>query len=351
MRLISLIFIVVLLFSCKKKTEESVVVSENLSNGMVVLCEGLFQQNNSTVSFVNKTDGSISNTLFQDKVGRMLGDTGNDIQKYGGKIYIVVNVSSTIEVVNASTFKSIAQISMIENGTAKQPRSIVFNNGFAYVTCYDGYVDVIDTVSLTVQQRIQVGRNPEGMAVANNKLYVANSGGLSAPDYDSTLSVIDLNSNIELLKINVGKNPSGVIADNSGEIYVINRGDYGAVPSSISRVNSSTDVEIEELAINATHLVRMNSDFLIANYDYSSQLSGVIIFNPQTETVTNSSFITNTGITTLYGLQYNSTNGNVYISDAMGFTNSGYIREYTNTGTLVQSFHVGLNPNKIIFYD
>ena len=351
MRLISIIIATLILFSCKKEKEETVCVSNELSNGMVVLCEGLFQQNNSTVSFINKADGSIFNTLFQDKAGRMLGDTGNDIQKYGGKIYIVVNASSTIEIIDASTFNPIAQISMIENGVAKQPRSIVFNNDKAYVTCYDGYVDVIDTATLTVVQRIQVGRNPEGMAIANNKLYVANSGGLSAPDYDSTLSVIDLNSNIEILKINIGKNPSRVITDNSGEIYVINRGDYGSIPSSISRVNSNTDLEIEELTINATHFVQMNNDFLIANYNYSTELSGVVVFNPQTETVTNSSFIMNTGITTLYGLQYNSTSGNIYISDAMGFTNSGYIREYTNSGTFIQSFHVGLNPNKIIFYD
>ncbi len=351
MRLISLFFILTFLFSCKKKEEKPVVVSDMLSNGMVVLCEGLFQQNNSTVSFINNADGSISNTLFQDKAGRMLGDTGNDIQKYGGKIYIVVNVSSTIEVLDARTFKPITQISMIENSVAKQPRSIVFNGSKAYVTCYDGYVDVIDTTALVVEQRIQVGRNPEGMAIANNKLYVANSGGLSSPDYDSTLSVIDLTSHVELLKINIGLNPSALIADNSGEIYVINRGDYGAIPSSISRVNSSTDTEIEEININATHIVKMNNDFLVANYNYTTQTSGVTLFNPQTETVTNSAFIGDNGITTLYGLQYNPTNDNIYISDAMGFTNTGYVREYSSTGTFIQSFHVGLNPNKIIFYD
>ena len=351
MRLISLIFFVILLFSCKKKDDNTVVVSENLSNGMAVLCEGLFQQNNSIVSFINKTDGSISNTLFQDKVGRMLGDTGNDIQKYGGKIYIVVNVSSTIEVLDALTFKPITQISMIESGVAKQPRSIVFHANKAYVTCYDGFVDVIDTTNLLVEQRIQVGRNPEGMAVYNNKLYVANSGGLSAPDFDSTLSVIDLISHTELLKINIGLNPSSVVVDQQGEVYVINRGNHGTIQSSISRVNTTNDTEIDELAINATHIVPMNSNLLIANYNYTTQTSGVAIFDPMNETISDANFISNSGITTLYGLQYNAVNGNVYISDAMGFTNTGYVREYTNSGTFIQTFHVGLNPNKIIFYD
>ncbi len=351
MRLISFVFIIIVFFSCKKKEEETVSVSNTLSNGMVVLCEGLFQQNNSTVSFVNFSDATVSNTLFQDKAGRMLGDTGNDIQQYGGKIYIVVNVSSTIEVMDAKTFKPLQQISMIANGVAKQPRSIVFNNGKAYVTCYDGYVDVIDTISLTVEQRIQVGRNPEGMAIANNKLYVANSGGLSFPDVDSTLSVIDLSSHTELQKINIGKNPSSVIADNTGEIYVINRGDYGAIPSSISRVNTNTDTEIEKLTINATHIIKKNNDFLIANYDYNTQTNSVLLFDPLTEMVTNTTYIQPSNVTTLYGIQINPTNGNIYISDAMGFTNTGYVKEFSSSGNYIQSFHVGLNPNKIIFYD
>ena len=78
MRLISLL-LVLLLFSCKKDDLEEVVVSSSLSDGVVVLCEGLFQQNNSTLSWINNSDGSVSNTLFSTKVGRQLGDTGNDI--------------------------------------------------------------------------------------------------------------------------------------------------------------------------------------------------------------------------------------------------------------------------------
>ena len=37
--------------------------------------------------------------------------------------------------------------------------------------------------------------------------------------------------------------------------------------------------------------------------------------------------------------------------DAMNFTNTGYVREFDVSGTYVQSFHVGLNPNKILIYD
>ncbi len=354
MRLISLFSItaiMLILSSCKKDKPEQDLVSATLSNGMLVLCEGLFQQNNSSVSWVNFTNSAVANSLFENRVGRQLGDTGNDMKRYGNKIYIVVNASSTIEVLDAITFKTIQQIDMVNGGVAKQPRSIVFNGSFAYVTCYDGFVDVIDTSALTVTQRIPVGANPEGMAIANNKLYVANSGGLNFPNVDSTLSVIDLSSNIELSKIVIGQNPSSVIADAQGEIYVINRGDYGAIPSSISRIDSQNDVVLSTLAINATHIVPMNSNFLIANYDYNSSVSNVLLFDPLSETVINSNFIATTGISTLYGIQYDSFRNQIYLMDAMSFTNTGYVKSYTSTGSLVENYHVGLNPNKIIFYD
>src|SRR5690606_26745009 len=115
MRLISVIFSVILIVSCKKDEPVDPPVSESLSNGMVVLCEGLFQHNNSTVSWVDFSTGTIANNLFATKTGRQLGDTGNDMKRYGGKIYIVVTVSSTVEVVNATSFSSIKQISMINS--------------------------------------------------------------------------------------------------------------------------------------------------------------------------------------------------------------------------------------------
>ena len=240
---------------------------------------------------------------------------------------------------------------MMNGGIAKQPRNIAFHEGNAYVSCYDGYVDVIDTVSLAVIGRIQVGNNPEGMTVANNKLYVANSGGLNFPDVDSTLSVIDLSMNVEIQKIVIGKNPSLVIADNYGEVYVVNRGDYGSIPSSISRVDSQSDLVLSELSINATNITQMNNNFLIANFDYSTNESTVSLFDPLTETMLNPNFISGASITTMYGIDYRISNNQIYISDAMSFTNTGYVRTYSSSGVHLQDYHVGLNPNKIIFYD
>ena len=348
MRLISLLLILVLV-SCKKDKPVDEEVSEVLDNGMIVLCEGLFQYNNASVSWIDFGQNSIANNLFTSKTGRQLGDTGNDMQQYGGKIYIVVNVSSTIEVMDASTFRSIKQIPMVSGGVSKEPRRLAFNNGKVFVSCFDGYVDVIDTNSLTISQRIQVGSNPEGLSVANGKLYVANSGGLNSTLPDSTVSVIDLNGFLEIKKIKVGMNPGDVITDTQGDVYVITRGDYASIPSRMVRINTQNDVLAQTFTFDASSIYPMNDQFLISFMNYTTSSSSIGLFNPISESLTSANYISTTGITTLYGIKYNPATSTLFILDAMNYTNTGYVREYSTSGAVLNNYHVGLNPSKIIF--
>lgn len=349
MRLISALFILLVIVSCKKDDPEIQPLPEALNNGMIVLCEGLFQYNNASVSWCDFSQNSVTNNFFTSKTGRQLGDTGNDMEQYGGKIYIVVNVSSTIEVMDASTFKSLKQITMVTNGNSKQPRSLAFHGSKVYVTCYDGFVDVIDTTSLNVTQRIQVGSNPEGLSVANNKLYVANSGGLNFPLPDSTISVIDLNTHTEIKKITVGMNPGGVITDSQGDIYTVIRGNYAEIPSRMVRIDTQNDILVETFSFDASGMYPMNDQFLISFYNYSTETSSIGLFDPLTESLTTSNYISTAGITTLYGMKYNPTKNTIFILDAMNYTNTGYVREYSTSGVEITNYHVGLNPTKIIF--
>jgi hypothetical protein len=95
----------------------------------------------------------------------------------------------------------------------------------------------------------------------------------------------------------------------------------------------------------------MNDYFLISFYNYSTQTSEIRLFNTLNETIENNNFISTTGLTTLYGIQYNTATDKIYCLDAMNYTNSGYVRQYKSTGVYEKSYHVGLNPSKLIFYE
>lgn len=344
--------VLMMFIACKKKNPvPETPAPETLEHGILVLNEGLFNQNNSTLCWINTNDNSVNLSFFEDKTNRGLGDTGNDMERYGNKLYIVVNVSSTLEIMDASTGKPIKQISMINNGVPKQPRSLAFHGSNVYVTCYDGFVDVIDTVSLTITQRIQVGSNPEGLAVSNGKLYVANSGGLNYPNVDSTVSVIDLTTHQELLKITVGNNPGGVCTDSEGDVYVISRGNYSNIPSRMHRINPVTNTKEATFSFDASGITRFNDNLLISYYDFNSSQSAVGLFDAQTEQLIAPQFISTSNINTLYGIHYSPVTHTIYCSDASGFTNTGYLHLFNESGVFIRSYSTGLNPSKIVIYE
>ena len=344
MRLISLWILLFFVVGCKKKTTTINSDVSELKHGLLVLNEGLFNLNNASLSWVDLNTNTVSEDFFLSKTGRKLGDTGNDLQRYGGKIYVLVNVSSTIEVLDAHSGRSIKQILMQENGKAKQPRNLAFYGGKVFVSCFDGYVDVLDSTTLSIEKRIKVGSNPENMLVANQRLYVSNSGGL-IPSLDSTLSVIDCQSLVELEKIVVGKNPGKIVALNDSILYVHVRGNYSSIPSELKKLNLGISKTQETIPIKISGMEKMENQLLI----YTSET--VLLYDMQKNVVTNVSFISLKDIITLYRIQYVESIKQLFVFDANTYTNSGYIHRFSNSGTFLQKIHVGLNPNSLIYYE
>ena len=123
------------------------------------------------------------------------------------------------------------------------------------------------------------------------------------------------------------------------------RGDYGAVPSQMKRINTTTDQLAETFPFDVNGVAAMNDKFLV--FDYTS----ISLFDPALELIENSNFVDLANVTTLYNVTYRASNNQIYVSDAMNYSNTGYIRGFTSIGTYSSSYHVGLNPSKILFYD
>ncbi|MDX1652727.1 MAG: YncE family protein [Brumimicrobium sp.] len=343
------VLIIVILTGCKKEENNDPSTPESFSNGILVLNEGLFQQNNSTLSWIDLSKNEVIHDIFLAKNNRLLGDTGNDLKKYGSKIYVVVNASSTIEVLDSKTLTSIKQISLSLNGQAQEPRKITFWKNKAFVSSFDGFVNIIDTASLNVINRIQVGQNPEGISVAGDQLFVANSGGLNFPNVDSTVFKIDLINEVIVDTFTVGKNPGDVYARTDGSVYVVKRGDYAGDPSELVRIDSNTG-QVTSLGFPVSSLSVKNDILVIAYYDYNSGNSNVSNYDMTSQQMISSSTINSNQVSTLYGAYLLPDNRTVAL-DAMNFTNTGYLRIFGTNGMIESSFEVGLNPNNIIVYE
>lgn len=346
----------ILLLNACKKVETPVVTPVVLTpaTGIYVLSEGGFGSNNTKLSFYNNASSSVTGDYFLQQnptIPTGLGDTGNDMITYGGKLYIVMNVSGRVTVLDASNGKFIKNISFIDGTFNKQPRYACAARGKVYVTAYDNKVSVIDTTSLSIVKTIAVGPNPEGIAASQDYLYVANSGGYNAIP-DSTLSLIDLNTETEIRKIKVGVNPNKVQINQGGNIFVSAYGNFGSIPASISVINGQTNVTSINLGPNFAYShIRIAGDLA---YIYNNYGSGgtAKVFNSATNTFVRNEFVTdNTIITTPYGIDVDEQNGDVYIADAKNYVTAGSVTCFGSEGKKKFSFSTapGVSPNKIVF--
>ena len=324
---------------------------------LYVLCEGLFNQNNSSLARFSFGNQQIVRDYFKAVNRRGLGDTANDMAIYGSKIYVIVNISSTVEVIDFRTGSSLKQIQMLaENGSSRQPRYIAFHKEKAYVCSYDGTVARIDTTSLSIEAITSVGRNPDGICVQNEKLYISNSGGLdysSGLGVDNTVSVVDIATFKESSKLTVGPNPGKIVAGPDETVYVATRGedveagDYNFVKIDCrtNKVTQSNE-KVQNFAIDGEIAY-------LYNYNYNTQTSSIKMFNLKTEETIRENFITDgTVIKTPYGININPYSNNVYITEARDYTTYGDLLCFNQQGQLLFRLNnIGLNPNTIAFSD
>lgn len=336
--------------------------------GMYILCEGLFNMNNSTLSYYDFTSGTMlsfqdpgmagadktSHDFFKMVNGRRLGDTANDLQRYGAKLWCVVNVSSQVEVMDLHSGRSLRQIPLFgEDGAGRQPRSIAFSGSKAYVCNFDGTVAMIDTASLAVERYVTVGRNPDELCVAAGKLYVSNSGGLDEANPDNTVSVIDLTTFTETKRITVGYNPGAIGADEAGNLYVVSRGRYdyatGDYDCRLHRIDTQADTVVATMDVPVMNFCIAGSRAYM--YSYDSEHETIKVMDTATGTIIDDSFVKDgTTFTHAYQIAVNPYTGDVYVADAQNYTVNGTVTCFGQDGRRRFTIDAcGINPNSMVF--
>ncbi|MDN3584704.1 YncE family protein [Mucilaginibacter flavus] len=318
----------------------------NPIKGFYLLNEGNMGSNKASLDYFDYATGKYHKNIYGElnpDIVKSLGDVGNDIGIYGNKVYVVVNVSNKVEVLNATTGKRITQVNIANC------RYVTFHNGKAYVSAYlgtvgdpkapNGAVDEIDTTSLQITRKVTVGRQPEEMAIVGEKLYVANSGGYSPPNYERTVSVVDLASFTEIKRIDVAINLDRVKADKYGDIYVTSRGDYYDIPSKLFVIDTKTDAVKKEFDFGVSNLWIDDDTAYMYSFEFSyktgKNTTTYSMLNVKDETVLNTKFITD-GTEALikvpYGIAVNPYTKEVLVTDAKDYVTPGMVYVFDPSG-------------------
>lgn len=347
-----------------------VAVGEN--NGgfskLFVLNEGNFKKNNASLDFLRFSDGNYFTSAFKQinpDVIQGLGDTGNDIVLNNGKLWIAMNVTGAVNVVDAENERYVSTVAV------KTPRNIVFDGGYAYVSSYagavygsptpvNGKVYKIDASSFTIAGSVEVGCQPEGLAAVNGKLYVANSGGFN-PEKEKTVSVIDLKSFKAESDITLSEpNLKDMYADKNGKIWVSSYGLFGAdysmtAPTTLCKIDPVAnkyeyikDVHVSAMTLAGDYLYCIgNAEELTKNT--RNCIYKVNVANNNVETIEfKGTALEN--VKNPYGICVNPVNGDLYITDAGGFTDAGKLYCFDKLLKLKWSVVAGVAPKKAVLY-
>ena len=217
--------------SCSDDNDGPETYLQVYSTGAYVVNSGnMYNKIESSLTAIDYASSTATQKVFKAANGRSLGNTANDGIVYGNKIYLAVDQSNTIEVIDKKTKQSIKQIKttdLLGKAEGAEPRHIIADGGKVYFTTYGGYVAAVDTTSFALQKKWQVGSYPESLVIGNGNLYVANSnygyGG-------GNISCINLsNDNVETKNIEGVNNPTSIYYA-SNVLYVLDNPVYGPAP-------------------------------------------------------------------------------------------------------------------------
>lgn len=355
--LIPFICLLALASACRKDTvrpEESV----ETTTGVLILNQGQFNQSNASISYYDYITGSFTLDAYsaRNENTEGLGDVANDWGIYGSKLYVVVNNSNKVEVMDAQTLTYITKVDI------DQPRNIAFTEGKIWVSSWGGHVFAMDTANLTAQSHldsslivkdsVQVGRNPEMLLALNNRIYVANSGALSE-QFDRTISVINLQNMVVESTIDVADNLTHLFPGTGDVIYAATSDVYDGAyenvihPARLYEVNTISGSISRTFDFDGNYFTTFNDEaYFVSKYRVAGQQT-IIKLDMQTQQILSEEAVPEE-IENFYGIDINPINGDYYFA---GYPSAsvGIVYVYDQYLQPRQTLSVAPFPSKFIF--
>ena len=329
--------LVLLLISCKKKEIGPQFlnnpIQENFYFDVLVGCEGNFGTANGSITAFSSSSDSLRNYYFQQQNNFPLGDVVQSISLIDGELFIVVNNSGKVQVVDSLDLSSKYEISGLTS-----PREIIkISDSILYISdLYSNAIAVYDKENKLLLPAIAVSGWTESMIKINESVYVC------SPTQNL---VYKINSNSHQLvdSISVGPYPYDLVLDKNNMIWVLCSGEYNMNNGTLEKINPSSFNKETVVDLNAS-ASNLCLDGAAANIYWIS--NGVNKMNVD-QSVSNLIIPSNSSL--FYGLGVHPVTNDIYVADAIDYVQSGKLMIYSNDGSIIKTKTTGINPQAILF--
>lgn len=327
------LFAVAALYSCSNTDDDTAtIVDPNAKylNGYFMTNEGNFGTPNGSVSHLSTDLNTLTNNIFKSANAKDLGDVVQSLVVDGDYVFIIVNNSNTIEVVNKKTFKTVHTIT--ENVVS--PRYAVVKNNKLYVTSAKKAVNVYDAKTFGFIKSIELNETAKNIVATTTYIYAVDDDAFSQ---SMVVEIIDPNTDTNTVDLTFD-NPIKGLATNGQFVYVLETNDTG---SKISKIEGTTKT-------TALNIAQAKTRYLVADDSNLYYTAGTGIYKTSEAITSEGTKLfdivpNNDGFSMLYG--FNVLNKNIFVSDAKGFTDKGVVTIYKEDGTIVKEYQTGMGPN------
>lgn len=338
MRWLPVILLIGLLSSCDKDMlgPQFAGDTENRGGKIVVLNEGNFGWGNGSISLYNRDTKEVSNLVYQIQNGNALGDVVQSATLIDDKLYVVVNNSGKIVVLDTADFTQQGAITGLTS-----PRHIIDGeNGSLYSTdLYTDEIHVISKAANSVTSTILLDGWTEHLYLYNGWIFAIQ------PDL-GTLVKIDPITNTVNDSIKLTKGLGDMLIHPSGTAWVLASGGSNESIPKLYTLDLNLFTSLDSLEFNLSD----SPNRLCANSDLSKlfYVLDETVFTYSTSSKIVSYFRTLNG-TTNYGLYNDPYTNELYYVDAKDYVQNSNIYRMDSLGQILDTFDGGIISGYIYF--
>lgn len=334
------------LTSCSDDDNDNLIIDPAwVTDGVYVINSGNYGYGNSSVSFINTNDNTVTNNMFREVNGVGPGDVAQSMTIAYGKGWIVVNNSSVIFAVDPTTCRELGRI---DSGLTS-PRTITFvSDTKAYVSqMYDNRIAIVNPQTYKVTGYITI---PDMEAATGSTEQIIVDGRYAYCNcwsYQRSIVKIDTTDNTVVAKTDVGIQPRSMAFDCYGNLRVLVDG--GSWEGNPLGYEAPELVTLDPETMTVTARVEMTLGESVSNLLTSRDgktlywLSGTNVMTmPADNSAALAIYITGQGW--LNAMTIDPQNDDLLLADALDYMQAGVIYRYEGT-RLKNSYYVGIIPN------
>lgn len=335
--------------------------ANELKTGEIVLVsnEGNFMYGNASLSLYNKETKEVINDVFYKQNGVPLGDVAQSLQVRNGLLYVVVNNSGKIYVLNMGKYPHLPAFDYVGKVTGlASPRYIHFiSDTKAYVTdLYAKTITIFNPETLEKTGTISVNnhsakfyQHPTEQMVQYGQFVFTNCW-----SYDNKILVIDSDKDEVVDSITVGLQPTSLVMDKYNKIWTVTDGGYEGSPygheaSSLWRIDAETR--------------KVEKSFYFEKGSWASEVKlngskdtlfyinkGIWRMPVTANKLSDEAFIPKGKDNLFYGINIDPVSSDIYAIDAIDYQQPGVVYRISFKGMPIDTFKVGIIPGEALFY-